>query len=75
MVVHFFSILYNLIANLLAIWIAGAKENITSLWVGVVPHLVDEVYQSYNKLMAKYFFVDHDLEHAEYIKLLLNAFE
>jgi len=55
MVVHFFSILYNLIANLLAIWIAGAKENITSLWVGVVPHLVDEVYQSYNKLMAKYF--------------------
>jgi len=55
MVVHFFSILYNLIANLLAIWIAGAKENITSLWVGVIPHLVDEVYQSYNKLMAKYF--------------------
>jgi len=55
MVVHFFSILYNLIANVLAIWIAGAKENITSLWVGVVPHLVDEVYQSYNKLMAKYF--------------------
>jgi len=55
MVVHFFSILYNLIANLLAIWIAGAKENITGLWVGVVPHLVDEVYQSYNKLMAKYF--------------------
>ena len=55
MVVHFFSILYNLIANLLAIWIAGAKENITSLWVGVVPHLVDEVYQSYNKLMEKYF--------------------
>jgi len=43
--------------------------------MGVVPHLVDEVYQSYNKLMAKYFFVDHDLEHAEYIKLLLNAFE
>jgi len=55
MVVHFFSILYNLFANLLAIWIAGAKENITGLWVGVVPHLVDEVYQSYNKLMAKYF--------------------
>ena len=55
MVVHFFSILYNLIANLLAIWIAGAKENITSLWVGVVPHLVDEVYQSYSKLVAKYF--------------------
>jgi hypothetical protein len=47
-----FSILYNLMA-ILAIWIGGEKENITSLWVGVVLHM--RVYLSYNMLTTNYY--------------------
>jgi len=38
----------------------------------VVPHLVDEGLPILQYANGKLFFADHDLEHAKYIKLLLN---
>jgi len=66
-------ILFNIIADMLAIIIKRAKaDNQIS---GIVPHLVDEGLSILQYADDTILFMDHDLEKARNMKLLLCAFE
>jgi len=66
-------ILFNIVADMLAILIKRAKaDNQIS---GIVPHLVDEGLSILQYADDTLLFMDHDLEKARNMKLLLCAFE
>ena len=66
-------ILFNIVANMLAILIKRDKaDNQIS---GIVPHLVDEGLSILQYADDTLLFMDHDLEKARNMKLLLCAFE
>jgi hypothetical protein len=66
-------ILFNIVADMLAILIKRAKaDNQIS---GIVPHLVDEGLSILQYVDDTILFMDHDLEKARNMKLLLCAFE
>jgi hypothetical protein len=66
-------ILFNIVTNMLAILIKRAKEE--GQVAGIIPHLVDDgilILQYTDDIII---FMDHDLNKAQNIKLLLCAFE
>lgn len=63
---------FNLVADMLAIFITRAKED--GQIQGLIPHLLDVASQFYNTLMTLLFLV-HDLEQANSMKIILCAFE
>jgi hypothetical protein len=65
-------ILFNIVADMLAIMIEHAKSN--GLFEGVIPHLVDgglSILQYADDIL----FMEHDLDNAQNLKLILLAFE
>ena len=66
-------ILFNIVADMLAIMIERAK--IDGLFVGVIPHLVDGGLSILQYADETIVFMDHDLEKAMNLKLILSAFE
>jgi hypothetical protein len=66
-------ILFNIVADMLAISFSGAKESCQ--FTGVVPHLVDGGLSILQYADDTIYFMDHNLEHARNVKLLLIAFE
>ncbi|WVZ53210.1 hypothetical protein U9M48_004183, partial [Paspalum notatum var. saurae] len=66
-------ILFNLIADMLAILIARAKVN--GQFGGLVPHLVDEGLSILQYADDTIIFMGHDVEKAKNMKLILCAFE
>ena len=66
-------ILFNIMVDMLAIFISRAKES--EQIQGVVPHLVDEGLSILQYVGDTVIFMDNDLEKAKNMKLLLCAFE
>jgi hypothetical protein len=66
-------LLFNLVTDMLAILIARAKED--EQIAGVVPHLVDDGLSILQYADDTLIFMDHDLDKAQNMKLLLCAFE
>jgi hypothetical protein len=66
-------LLFNLVTDMLAILINRAKED--EQIVGVVPHLVDDGISILQYVNDTIIFMDHDLDKAQNMKLLLCAFE
>jgi hypothetical protein len=65
--------LFNIVADMLAIMIERAKND--GLIEGVIPHLIDgglSILQYANNAIL---FMEHDLEKAKNLKLILSAFE
>jgi hypothetical protein len=65
--------LFNIVADMLAIMIERAKND--GLIEGVIPHLVDgglSILQYANDMIL---FMEHDLGKAQNLKLILSAFE
>ena len=65
-------ILFNIVVDMLAIFISRAKES--EQIQGVVPHLVDEGFSILQYVDDIVIFMDNDLEKAKNIMLLLCAF-
>jgi hypothetical protein len=65
--------LFNIVADMLAILIERAKED--GQIEGVVPHLVDGGLSILQYADDTIIFMDHDLEKARNLKLILSAFE
>jgi hypothetical protein len=66
-------ILFNIVVDILAVLISGAKED--EQIKGVVPHLVDEGLSVLQYTDDTIIFMDNDLERTKSMKLLLCAFE
>ena len=66
-------ILFNIVVDMLAIIIARAKEDVQVK--GVVPHLVEEGLSILQFPDDTIIFLDHDIDKAKNIKLLLCVFE
>ena len=66
-------ILFNNIADMLALIIKRAKDD--GQIRGVVPHLLDDGLSILQYADDTIIFIDHDLEQAKNLKLLLCAFE
>ena len=66
-------ILFNIVVDMLAIIIARAKED--GQVKGVVPHLVEEGLSILQFPDDTIIFLDHDIDKAKNIKLLLCVFE
>ena len=66
-------ILFNIVADMLAIMIERAKTE--GLFEGVIPHLVDGGLSILQYADSTILFMDHDLEKATNLKLILSAFE
>jgi hypothetical protein len=65
--------LFNIVADMLAIMIKSAKND--GLIEGVIPHLVDEGLSILQYADDTILFMEHDLEKAQNLKLVLSAFE
>jgi hypothetical protein len=65
--------LFNIVANMLIIMIEHAKND--GLIEGVIPHLVDGGYLSFNMSMTQFFFMKHDLDKAQNLKLIISVFQ
>jgi hypothetical protein len=70
---HMSPILFNIIADMLALIIKRAKDN--GQIRGVVPHLLDDGLSILQYADDTIIFIDHDLEPAKNLKVLLCAFE
>ena len=66
-------ILFNIVVDMLAIIIARAKEDVQVK--GVVPHLVEEGLSILQYTDDTIIFLDHDIDKAKNMKLLLCLFE
>jgi hypothetical protein len=66
-------ILFNIVANMLALLINRAKADGKIRWV--IPHLVDDGLSILQYVDDTIIFLDHDLEQAKNLNLLLCAFE
>jgi hypothetical protein len=66
-------ILFNIVADMLALLINRAKTD--GQIRGVIPHLVDDGLSILQYADDTIIFLDHDLEQAKNLKLLLCAFE
>jgi hypothetical protein len=66
-------ILFNIVADMLALLINQAK--VVGQVRGVIPHLVDDGLSIFQYVDDTIIFLDHDLEQAKNLKLLLCAFE
>ena len=66
-------ILFNIVADMLALIIKRAKSD--GQISGVIPHLVDDGLSILQYADDTIIFLDHDLEQAKNMKLLLCAFE
>jgi hypothetical protein len=66
-------ILFNIIANMLALLINRAKAD--GQIRGVLPHLVDDGLSILQYADDTIIFIDHDLEQAKNLKLLFCMFE
>ena len=66
-------ILFNIVVDMLAILIERAKEN--QQFKGVVPHLINDGLYILQYADDTIFFMEHNLEQAKNLKLLLCAFE
>ena len=66
-------ILFNIVVDMLAIMIERAKTD--GLFEGVIPHLVDGGLSILQFADDTILFMDHDLEKAMNLKLILSAFE
>jgi len=66
-------ILFNIVADMLALLIKRAKAD--GQIRGVIPHLVDDGLSILQYADDTIIFLDHDLEQAKNLKLLLCAFE
>jgi hypothetical protein len=66
-------ILFNIVADMLAILFARAKEE--NQFQGIVPHLVRGGLSILQYADDTVVFLDHNLKHAQNIKLLLTTFE
>jgi hypothetical protein len=67
------SLLFNIVADMLAILIKRAKED--DQIAGIVPHLVDDGISILQYADDTIIFMDHDMDKAQNMKLLLCAFE
>jgi hypothetical protein len=65
--------LFNIVVDMLAIMIERAKNN--GLIEGVIPHLVDGVLSILQYTDDTILFMEHDLEKAQNLKLILLAFK
>jgi hypothetical protein len=65
--------LFNIVADMLAIMIERAKSD--GLIEGVIPHLVDGGLSILQYADDTILFMEHDLEKAQNLKLILSAFE
>jgi hypothetical protein len=70
---HLSPILFNLVADMLALLISRAKEDGQITWL--VPHLIDGGISILQYTDDTILFMENDLEHAKNMKLLLCAFE
>ena len=66
-------ILFNIVADMLAIFVSRAKEH--GQVKGVVPNLIDGGLSILQYAYDTIIFIDHDIEQAENLKLLLCVFE
>jgi hypothetical protein len=66
-------ILFNVVADMLSILINRAKEE--GQFDGIIPHLVDGGLSILQYVDDTVLFLDHDLDKAKNLKLLLCAFE
>ena len=66
-------ILFNIVADMLAILIKRAKDD--GQIRGVIPHLVDDGLSILQYADDTILFLDHDIEQAKNLKLLLSVFE
>jgi hypothetical protein len=66
-------ILFNIVADMLAVLFARAKEE--HQLNGIVPHLIDGGLSILQYADDTVVFLDHNLKHARNVKLLLTAFE
>jgi hypothetical protein len=66
-------VLFNIVADMLAIMIKRAKND--SLIEGVIPHLVDGGLSILQYADDMILFMEHDLVKAQNLKLILSAFE
>jgi len=66
-------ILFNIVADMLALLIKRAKAD--GQIRGVIPHLIDDDLSILQYADDTIIFIDHDLEQAKNLKLLLCAFE
>jgi len=66
-------ILFNIVADMLALLIKRAKAD--GQIRGVIPHLIDDDLSILQYTDDTIIFIDHDLEQAKNLKLLLCAFE
>jgi hypothetical protein len=65
--------LFNIVADMLAIMIERAKSD--GLIEGVIPHLVDGGLSILQYADDTILFMEHDLQKAQNLKLILSAFE
>ena len=66
-------ILFNIVADMLAVMIERAK--LDGQFLGVIPHLVDGGLSILQYANDTILFMDHDLEKARNMKLILSEFE
>ena len=66
-------VLFNIVADMLAILIKRAKDD--GQISGVIPHLVDDGLSILQYADDTIIFLDHDIEQAKNMKLLLSVFE
>jgi hypothetical protein len=66
-------ILFNIVVDMLAILIKWAREE--DLITGVIPHLVDDGLSILQYANDTILFMEHDIDKAKNMKLLLSAFE
>ncbi len=66
-------ILFNIVADILALLIKRAKE--TGLLNGVIPHLVDDGVSILQYADDTIIFLEHDLQQAKNLKVILSVFE
>jgi hypothetical protein len=68
-----YPLLFSIVVDMLAIMVNRAKRE--GYFSGVVPHLVDDGLSILQYTDGTIIFLDHDLEGAKNLKLLLSAFE
>jgi hypothetical protein len=66
-------ILFNIVVDMLSVLIKRAKDN--DQIKGVIPHLVEDGLSILQYADDTILFMDHDLEQAKNMKLLLCVFE
>ncbi|WVZ92703.1 hypothetical protein U9M48_038749, partial [Paspalum notatum var. saurae] len=66
-------VLFNIVVDMLSIIVSGAKA--IGLFKGVVPHLVDDGLSILHYADDTVLFLDHDLDQAKNMKLVLCLFE